>query len=430
MKHKLKFIENLFSLYSVQALLIISPLIQVPYLSRILGSSIFGKVIFAQALASWLSIVVTYGYNYSGPRDIAKIRKSTEVLRSRVVNIIFGQLILVIPIILIFLIFIIADTSFRRDIVFNMGGLFLAVANGLSPVWYYQGIENLRVYTILQFIAQVVILILLFAIVKNPNDGHYVLYIKSFVIITTVIINYYFIFRFIGFEFPTIKKIIISFKRGWSMFLFQSSASVYTTANNLIVGLIGTSSAVAFFGSAEKISKSFMIFFTPISQLMLPKISSLVKTDKHKAKKYATLSFWSIIIISTFIILLVYLLGSEIIYLLLGDGYQEAIPLLKILIFLIPLIGISNVFGVQWMIPNKMDLVFNKIIISAGLLSLIISPVSMYLFGVVGLCWAILVTETYVVVLMIYNTQLSDRGFFVSISFSEVKNYILKMIKI
>lgn len=93
---------------------------------------------------------------------------------------------------------------------------------------------------------------------------------------------------------------------------------------------------------------------------------------------------------------LVFFLSPFLVRMVLGGEFAAAVPILRILALLPPLIALSNVFGIQWMLPLGMDRAFNTIIVLAGLINLGLAVVFAPLFGGVGMAWAVVSAEIFV----------------------------------
>ena len=71
---------NTASLYILQTVNYIIPLISVPYLVRTLGTDNFGLLAFAGSLMGYFQIVVDYGFNLSATREISLRKNDREWL--------------------------------------------------------------------------------------------------------------------------------------------------------------------------------------------------------------------------------------------------------------------------------------------------------------------------------------------------------------
>ena len=75
---KRNLLENFLSLGALQIVGYIIPLINLPYLSRILGVEKFGLVFFAFAFMQYFIMLTDYGFGLSATREIAINRHNSN----------------------------------------------------------------------------------------------------------------------------------------------------------------------------------------------------------------------------------------------------------------------------------------------------------------------------------------------------------------
>ena len=79
-------IENFSYISILQVFILLTPLITYPYLTRVLGTELYGLVITAQILSSYATIVVKFGFDSVSARYISLWRedksKMSEVMSS------------------------------------------------------------------------------------------------------------------------------------------------------------------------------------------------------------------------------------------------------------------------------------------------------------------------------------------------------------
>jgi len=92
----------------------------------------------------------------------------------------------------------------------------------------------------------------------------------------------------------------------------------------------------------------------------------------------------------------IFLGAPLLVHLVLGRNFEAAVPVLRILALLAPLISLSNVFGIQWMLPLGMDRAFNTIILLAGVINVILAVILAPVYSDIGMAWAVVSAEAFV----------------------------------
>ena len=84
-----------FSYLSIlQIFTIVFPLLTYPYLLRVVGLELYGVLVFAQTIISYVSLVINFGFNMSGARNVAVYKGDKERLSQIVSSIYLCKFIL------------------------------------------------------------------------------------------------------------------------------------------------------------------------------------------------------------------------------------------------------------------------------------------------------------------------------------------------
>ena len=75
-----KIIENFSYLTIFQVFTLLSPIITYPYLIRVVGLEMYKMVIFAQTIVTYFSLLINFGFNISGPKDVALSKNDHHLL--------------------------------------------------------------------------------------------------------------------------------------------------------------------------------------------------------------------------------------------------------------------------------------------------------------------------------------------------------------
>src|SRR5262249_21034699 len=136
--------QNAVALYGVQISRKLAPLVVIPYLARTLGPAGWGTVAFAQSLGEFIVLVIEFGFNLSATREIARNRESKQKCGEIMAGVLGAQIALAVTAIVIALIAGQWIPLLRDNQRLLGAGLFYAVAQGFMPLWFYQGLERMR----------------------------------------------------------------------------------------------------------------------------------------------------------------------------------------------------------------------------------------------------------------------------------------------
>jgi PST family polysaccharide transporter len=401
-------VQNALALYSVQFAEYILPLITVPYLARVLQPAGWGMVVYAQNFSGWMILVLEYGFGFSATREIARHRDDPDRHAEVVRGVVGANLLLLLPSALIALVARYAVPAFRENQWYLWLALAIAVTQGIRPFWYFQGIEKMKFPAWLNVFGRACVTVGIFQFVKSSAQGWRVLALQAGMggIVTAVIVAK--MYRGISFRLPAPAQAMAAFKDGWSIFLSRSAVSLYTMANTFILGLFVSSVGVAYYGGAERIVLMIVGLMAPITQALYPRMIHLAANDREKATDAIRkgLIFFGILGVVTAGALIV--TAPLVIRLLLGTSYRPAIGVLRVASLVIPAIAVSNILGLQWMLPFGMDRAFNRIVVCAGILNVVLAVVLSPRFGPIGTAWSVVAAQGFVSTSM-YVTLLRSR---------------------
>jgi polysaccharide transporter, PST family len=81
---------------------------------------------------------------------------------------------------------------------------------------------------------------------------------------------------------------------------------------------------------------------------------------------------------------------------ILGASFAEAVPVLRILSLLLPIVGVNIALGVQWMLPLGLERDLNAITLLAGLLNIGLAMALASTYKDFGMAWAVVCAEIFV----------------------------------
>ncbi len=391
-------VKNFTSLSLLQLANYIFPVITLPYLVRVLGPEKYGLINFAAAFSAYFVIITDYGFNLSATQEISVNRNDKEKVSE-----IFSS-VLTIKIILFFLssgIFFLIVNMF--ELFSNDAGLYSIMFIGvvgivLFPLWVYQGVEQMKYILIINVAIRSVTIVSIFLLVKVENDYLLLAVIYTITQVMTGITGLFFAIRKfdLRYLFPSKVQLLEQLKKGWNLFLSSIWINLYTTSNVFILGLFAPNSVVGYYSAADKVRIAFQGILSSMSQSVFPYVNKLLAESYQKFisfnRKLLKISFMIGIIISSSL----FLFAEPIVKIVLGNEYSPSVIVLRIIAWLPLIIFLSNVFGIQTMLPLNYQKRFSQILFLAALINLMISFSIVPSYFEIGTAVSMLVTEIFV----------------------------------
>jgi polysaccharide transporter, PST family len=388
--------QNTAALYGIHFTTLLLPLVTIPYLARILRPEGWGLVVFCQSFAAWLSLVLEYGFSLSATRMVAKVRTDRGRVAAVVSGVVGARGLLLMVLTSVASVTYLAIPAFRAHPTYLFWAWLLAVAQGLSPFWYFQGMERMRLFAMIEVVCKVAATIGVFLLVRQPLDGWIVLALGSGAALTSVAAGTVLIYREVRWLAPRWATTIEVVRHGWPLFAFRGASGLYMQATPFMVGLFAGPAAAAFFGGAEKIVRAGVGLIQPISQAIYPRVSHLMTSNREAAAQLLRITLPVIAGMGLLLGASVELSAATLVHLLLGPGYESAVPVLRILSILPPVIAVATVLGIQWALPMGHDRKLLAYVVGAGTLNVVGALLLVPRFGAAGMAFAVGLAETSV----------------------------------
>jgi PST family polysaccharide transporter len=388
--------QNAAALYGVQISRKLAPLIIIPYLARTLGPAGWGTVAFAQSLGEFIVLVIEFGFNLSATREIARNRESKQICGAIMAGVLGAQIALALAAIAIAVIASYWIPLLRDNRRLLAAGLFYALAQGFMPLWFYQGLERMRLAAGLEITGKLLGLAAILMLVRSPEDGWLALLIQGLAPAVSTVAGIAMAYRAIPVCVPTGLLVGEAFRLGWPMFVFRSGESLYGVGNVFLLGLFAPPAVVGYFASAEKISKAVFGLLNPIREALYPRLSNLARHASPDAARLARVGAAVMIAGGLALGASVFVFAPLLVQILMGPGFAPAVTVLRILAALPPLLSVTYSVGLQWLLPLGRDGDVNRIIIAAGALNLALAVLLAPHFAHLGMAWAVVSAEAFV----------------------------------
>lgn len=336
-----KIFENFLSLNILQLTNYIFPLITMPYVTRIVGAEKFGLIYYSYSVITYLNMIADFGFFTSGVIEVAKNRESNDKLSKIFNSIMIIKVFLVIISFLLLVIFVFSCQRFRNDWYIYFISFGMLIGNTFFPNWFFQGIEHMKMITLLNFIARFVSTICIFIFLRNEAHFYIVPILNATGPIISTIIAIFIVYKKFNLRIlmPTFEDIKHQLKYSFSFFIAQFSISFASNSNTFFLGLINTNTLVAYYIAAEKIYMALFNLSAPINLTMTPYMV------KNKNLKLYKIVFILVMILTLGIYLFLTFGAKQIITIFYGVELINAYTMLKFFAILIVVIFFSMYIG-------------------------------------------------------------------------------------
>ncbi|MDY2980334.1 MAG: flippase [Fusobacterium sp.] len=395
-------------------------LVTTPYITRVLGAENLGKVDYVNSIIQYFILFTALGIPNYGIREIAKTRDNVF---DRTKTIIELGIILIITtiigyVVLFFLLNNINGFKELKTLILIMSTWILF--NNIGFEWFYQGIENQVYITIRFIIIRLIVLILMFLFVKNSKD--YIIYGIILVLMNSGsnVLNLINIRKYLSFKNITLKKLDLKkhIKPVLIIFAASLSVSIYLQLDVVMLGNVNEK-IVAYYTVPNKLIRLVMILITALGTVLIPRISNCIKNnDMENYKKYVNYSLKYILMISIPSVVGIFLLADNIILIMAGEKFIESILTMRILVFILFIVGIAYFLGFQLLYPHGLEKYYTYSVTIAAIINFIFNYIMIPKYYQNGAAIGTIIAELTGVMLMLYFT----RNYLKEIEFYNLKN--------
>ncbi len=393
--------KNFISIGVIQIANFGLPLLTIPYVVRIIGPELFGTISFVQSLVAYFTLFINYGFDLSATRDISQNRKNPEIISHITSEVFQTKFILLLFGCLVFQLIIIFIPKFESVSTLLWVTFLINIGFVCFPNWLFQGFEEMTKMAFFNLLIKVIFSFLILIFIKSHSDYLFVTLSTSIgqIIVGLITMIYGIHFFKIKLKICSAKSILNTLKQGFPIFASMIAISLYTITNLFILGFYATDYEVGLFSASSKlVTISASLILMPLGLTLFPHIGKLFNESVEKAFTFIRKIIFITTGLTIFISLILYLFSNEIIYLVFGNEFKEAVNSMKILACLPVIIGLNNVFGLQTMLNLKMDKEFLLITILGSLICVILNFIFVPKYGHIGSSYIWVITEIVITI--------------------------------
>lgn len=399
----MRLIKNYFYTAGYNVLILLTPLLTVPYISRVLGPTGVGINASTNSVITYFLLFGTVGITIYGNREIAFIRDDPQKRSQTFWEIEILQFITISCAYLAFLVFLSREHQFRLYFFYQS---FYIVAGAFDISWFFMGLEDFKKTVVRNTFVKIISLIAIFTFVKTANDtGIYILILAGSQVLGNLTL------------WPYLKRLV--HRPNWAtlhclrhlrpslaLFIPQIATTVYLALNKTMLWKLDSVTAAGFYDYSDKLVKLVLALVTATGTVMLPHIANLfVKKKLDQVKRYLYKSFDFVLCIAIPMTFGIAAVATTLAPLFFGRQFATVDTLLMVEAPVIVLIGMSNVLGQQYLLPTRQTKTYTISVTIGAVVNIICNVPLIIVWGVHGSMLATLISEACVTGYQLWVTR-------------------------
>lgn len=337
---------------SYQILVLITPLVTTPYISRVLGAENIGIYSYTFSIVTYFTLFLVLGLHMYGQREIAYAQNDIHRQTVIFVNVQLYKLITTVICSTVYLLFLYLNNQYF-DIMIVQGIGIIAAFFDIS--WYFTGLEQFRLMVTRNALVKLAGIAAVFIFVKTSDD----LLLYAFLIAMVNLLGNLLLWGFTFGRFDKLKKNEIHIFRDnktiLELFIPLIAVQVYNVLDKTMLGSsMGDMVECGYYEQTTKIINLCMTIITSFGTVLAPHMAAeFVKSNYSSVKKEVNDAFSFIGLIMFPIFFGVVSVADSMVPWFFGNGYEKVSLIIKLYAIVLLIIPLSNIAASAVLIPSK-----------------------------------------------------------------------------
>jgi len=392
-------VQNFFFLAVIQGTNILISIISVPLIIQRVGIDQFGLINLSLSVITSLNIVVSFGYNLSGPRVAAVYQNNRYRLSKHFTSIVYSKIVLALlltAVIVLITAFTNAFESYNTILLFSTIILF---SEATQLVWFFQGIERTRIASVTNVLSKVLYLLAIIFFIDVPANAKYVnflwgasalLFNIGLVIFALKHFKVYFVKAKITLLFRSIKENI-------NLFFYNLISYITVSGGIIILSFFESSVQLGMYGMVEKVVITLRFLPSLVLSATFPKASHLFIHQRELYYSFLRKISSVAMVLSALVTLTTFFFASEIIHFLSKSYLEDSILYLKIMCIM-PFLSSVNIYNMMYFLTRDLQQEMIKSSVINSIYMVLATTLLCYFYGTVGLCIGLVSSEVFTII--------------------------------
>ena len=377
-------LATFISFSAIQAAQLLLPLLDLPWLARVLEPEAFGLLMYMSVISVIIGLIMDWGFALGAVRKAAASRGQERALADLLGQVLSAKILLMAGCLLGSL----ALLPLLPHASAHPGAYGIAVLAGLgrgvNPTWFFQGIgEGMRRMACWDVCSSALVLVLTFVCVHAAVDW------PRYLMLTAFCKGLAYLWLTMGLTRRY--RISLSLIEGWralrrTKILFASvlSALIYNNGAQLVLGFFLSPAQMGMLVATDKIVRAVVSVSNPVTQTLFPEICALRGAQSGQAARMLRWSLAGTVLVMLCATALVWLFAPLLVRIALGPAYSGTVPVLRVMAFLVPILACNFVLGTQTLVSFGQEKALTITQAVAGALSLPAAAFLGHYWGLTG----------------------------------------------
>jgi len=393
-------LSSTFYLGIIEFVKLLLPFVALPYIISTVGADKYGLIVFVQSIVAYFSILIGFGFDISAVRSVAIHRDDKKELGRIVFSVLGVKLILLLISLVLLTIIVFTFGFFRANAIVYYFVFLSCISDLLFPVWFFQGIEKMKIITLVQFSSVLFYVVTIFLFVNTQSDYIYVPLLQSCGLVLSGLLGFFLLIwkEKLPFSVPNRVELIDTFKDSLPFFASRFSVVINANIAKTLSGLFLGYHETAVFDLAQKISNAAMIPLYVINRAIFP------HNANKKDRRFATKALFAVIMITIVVAVADFIFSPLAVHFFGGDQLMDSVLITRILCLWVLIGGVSIYEGTSVLVAFGHVKPFNYSVLLSSVALLLLYGL-FYLtnnFTLMSFAFALIFSESFIAIYRLY----------------------------
>ena len=244
-------------------IVLVIPLITTPYLTRVLGANELGIFNYANTIASYYLMISMMGMSILGNKKVSLARGERKEKENEIFSrLFFVQIINSLVSIILYLGYILFISDSNRTVAILQ--LLVLISALFDVSWFYQGLERFKNIALRNIVVNCITTAMIFLLVKSSEDIIIYTVIKCLSVLCSQLVLFISCVKdivWVGIKADWLKS---TYKELLILFIPIAAESIFHNMDRVMLGIMVSYSAVAFYYTSRMITDIPQCFITSI----------------------------------------------------------------------------------------------------------------------------------------------------------------------